>query len=288
MPSRALETAAISFGLVTIPVKVHSATRRVDSVGSHMLHATCGTRLKTQLFCPKDKEVVPRSEVSRGFEVEPDRYVQLSDEEVKGTVENSEAIDIGEFVPLEAVDLTAYESAYYLVPAGKSGSAFALLHHAMRDKGLVAIGEHAARGRENLVLLRPGERTIVMHRLRRAEQLRDESEFPALKASLKPGELELAEELIGKLEEKTFDPARHTDDRRKRLDALVAEKKKTRGTVVSEGEEASSEGKSGKVVDLMAALRASVEGARAAPARRPRRVGHATRKPAARRKRGGA
>jgi DNA end-binding protein Ku len=225
--------------------------------------------------CPKDGTVVPRNEAMRGFADEEGQVVALTNEEVKSAhAEASDAISVAEFVPLGAVDPVAYGGAYYLVPDGKSKatrSAYGLFLTALRDSRLVAIGETVSRGREDLVMLRPGEELLVMHRLHRPAGVRSERSVAGDKdVAPRPSkaELGLAEQLIAGLQHETFDPTRYEDDDKKRLEQVIATSKKARGTVDAEGE--GEGGKTpGKVVDLMAALRASLgAGAKAKPVRR--------------------
>ena len=158
MPPHSLGSGTISFGLVSIPVRLYTAASS-GNVAFNQLHATCGSRIKQQIFCPKDNRVVERNELVRGYEFAKDQYVRVSDEELKSMEgEASKIIDIGEFVPLEQVDPIYFEKTYYLGPDKGGEKAYRLLADAMEASGRVALAKFTMRGKENLVLIRAAKR----------------------------------------------------------------------------------------------------------------------------------
>src|SRR5262249_34906898 len=135
MAARSIASGTISFGLVSIPIRVYVATHS-EAVGFNMLHAECGTRIRQQLYWPKHERVVERSEIEKGYQFAKDRYVTFSDEELKGLeAEANRAIDIHEFVPLAAVDPIYFEDVHYLGPDKGAEKAYHLLAQAMRETG---------------------------------------------------------------------------------------------------------------------------------------------------------
>src|ERR671914_480135 len=179
MPPRSIANATISFGLVSVPVSLYSASESSATVSFNMLHKSCGTRLKQQYICPKDGGVVERDEISKGYEFAKGQYVTFSPEEIKALDEKAtNSIDIAEFVPLAAVDRIYLEKAYYL-GAGKGGErAYRLLAAALADTGRAALGQHSARGKQYLVLLRPMGDVLVMEQLHYHGEIRSAADVP--------------------------------------------------------------------------------------------------------------
>src|SRR6185436_12215285 len=148
MPARAIGSGTISFGLVSIPIRFYVATSS-KSVSFNMLHEECGSRIKQQLFCPKDERVVGRDEIVKGYEVSKDRYVVFTDEEVKTLeVEANRSIDIQEFVPLDEVDPVYFDGTHYLGPEKGAEKAYHLLSEAMQETKRVALAQIVSRGKE--------------------------------------------------------------------------------------------------------------------------------------------
>ena len=289
-----METAAISFGLVTVPVRVYPAVRSSAGLSFHLLHAKDSSRLKQQYICAKEDVVVPRSEMIKGYEYAKDRYVTFSDEELKALDERAtQGIEIAEFVPSDTVDPIYFERPYYLGPGKGGEKAYALLVRAMEDAGVYAIARRAARGKDYLVALRPDEGRLVMEQLYHSDEVRPLSEVPAEGPAPREQELKLAEQLIQQITSKRFEPEKYEDVVRKRIEKLIAKK--------VEGEEivaAPDQRPKAQVVDLMEALKASLaagkggrrgSAARAEPARVQRTAARAARRPttAARRKKAG-
>ena len=267
MPARAMGSAAISFGLVTVPVRIYPAVKPSAGISFHMLHKKDGVRLKQQFFCPKDEEVVPRSETVRGFEVAKDKYVIVTDQELKALDEKAtNGIEIKEFVPEDSVDPVYFERTYYLGADKGGDKAYSLLADAMKDAGKAALAQYAARGKDYLVLLRSIGNRLMMQQLYHADEVRsiDEVPVPARKSS--PAELKLAQQLIDQVSSEKFEPEKYTDEVRKRIEQLIAAK--ARGQKI----EAPAARPQAEVVDLMEALKKSLgQGGRRAPVRAARR-----------------
>src|SRR5437868_934951 len=190
MSARSTASATISFGLVSIPVRLYTATDSGPAISFHMLHAKCGTRLKQQYICPKDGEIVPRSDMIKGYEFAKDQYVTFSDEEIKSFAEEpTKLIEISEFLPIEKVDPVYYDGANYLGPDKGGEKAYKLLSEAMQQSGRVAVAKWAARGKQYLVLLRPSNGGLVMQQLHHAEEVRPMSEVPIGDAKVTEPEL---------------------------------------------------------------------------------------------------
>lgn len=255
MAARAMSTASISFGLVTVPVRVYAATETSAGISFHLLHAKDGVRLRQQLVCPEDGEIVPRNEAAKGYEFEKDRYVTFSQEELKALDEKStRGIEIEEFVPISSVDPVFFERTYYLAPDKGGDRAFALLVKALEELQLAAIGQYAVRGKDYLVALRPSDGRLVMHQLLHRDEVRPLSEVPAPEREAREAELKLARELVQRLAADEFDPGRYKDRVRERVRELI--ERKVGGEDITEAPAASPRG---QVIDLMEALKASLE-----------------------------
>ena len=254
MPARSTGTATISFGLVSVPVHVYSSSESQASVSFNMLHKKCATRLKQQYICPKDNEIVPREDTVKGYEFAKDQYVVFSPEELKALEEKSTStIDIIEFVPLAEVDREYLEKVYYLGPDKGGDRAYRLLAEALQQTGRAALGQFAARGQQHLVLLRPQNGVLVMEQLHYADELRPTSEVPVGEGEIKPMELTLAKQLIEQASNDQFEPQKYRDNVRERV--LEAIQRKVDGQEITA--EPAQDG-SGKIIDLMEALKASL------------------------------
>jgi DNA end-binding protein Ku len=267
MPARAMGTAAISFGLVTVPVRIYPAVRSSAGISFHLLHKKDGVRLKQQFICPKDEEVVPRSETVRGYEIAKDKYVIFADEELKALDEKAtNGIEIKEFVPEDSVDPVYFERTYYL-GADKGGEkAYSLLADAMKDSSKAGLAQYAARGKDYLVLLRSTGDRLMMQQLYHADEIRPVGEVPVPDRKSSPAELKLARQLIDQVSSEKFEPEKYSDEVRKRIEALI--KAKAKGQPI----EAPAPRRKAEVVDLMEALKKSLgQGGRRAPVRAARR-----------------
>jgi DNA end-binding protein Ku len=265
MPARSIDTATIAFGLVSIPVKVYSTNEPSHEIHFNLIHAGCGERLKQQYVCPKHGEI-ERSEMSKGFELTKGNFVELSKEELKNLeAVASDEIAIREFVPLSAVDPLMIDASYYLGPGKGGDRAYRLLRDALEDAGLAGIAAYAARGKEYVVMVRPFEDGLVMHQLRYPDEIKAWSEVPLSKLP-KPtsSELGLASKIIDQLTHEKFSPEQYKDTVKLRVRKLIAEKAKG-GEITAPPEAPRPE-----VTDLMAALKASLEGGAASKSHAPR------------------
>ena len=207
MASRPVGNGNISFGLVSIPVRLFPATRS-KSVSFNLLHAKDQSRIQQKIFCPVDNAIIDRSELVRGYEVAKDRYVTFTDEELKALEApgGNHSIEITEFVPLEQIDPLYFETSYYLGCEQASAKAYRLLTDAMTKTGRVALGRYTLRGKEHVVVLRPYEKGLMMHTIYYADEVRSIDEIDrATNEAAKESELALAERLIGELTSKKID-----------------------------------------------------------------------------------
>jgi DNA end-binding protein Ku len=254
MAARSIGSGTISFGLVSIPVRLFVATSP-KQLSFNMLHRECGSRIKQQLYCPRDERVVERSEIVKGYEFQKDRYVTFADEELKALeAEANRSIDIHEFVPLASVDPVYFENTHYLGPDKGAEKAYHLLADTMRDTGKVALAQFVHHGKEHLVVIRPFEGGLALHSMYYADEVRpiadvDLGGSPTLRA----GETELARRLVDQLSTDEFHPERYKDEYRDRLEEVVAKKVKGEEVTAAEPEPAKAQ-----VIDLMEALKASL------------------------------
>src|SRR5512134_488345 len=197
MAARSIASLTVSFGLVSIPVKLYSATEASKAVSFNILHKTCGSRLKQQYICIKEEVVVPREEIVKGYEFAKDQYVMFTPEELKAMEEaGTHMAEITEFVPLETVDPVYFDKAYYLAPDKGGAKPYALFTRALREAGRCALGRWAARGKQYVVMLRPVEEGIVMQQLLYAAEVRPIAELEIPATDVREAELKLARQLI--------------------------------------------------------------------------------------------
>jgi len=258
--ARSMWKGAIQFGLVTIPVKLYLATESRAGVSFNMLHAQDQSRIQMKIFCPVEEEIIPRTETVKGFEYAPDKYVVISDEDLeKLPLKTVRSIEIEQFVVAkEAEAQTRFvKQAYYLEPDKVGRKAFGLLKEVLADKGLTAICKIVIRDREALAALDPFENTMLLSTLYWPDEIRAlaELDIPAAEQELKPAEKLMAEKLIEAMTG-VFDPAAYKDEYREAL-MQVIESKIEGHEIVATPEPAEGT----KLVDLMAALQASVKAA---------------------------
>ena len=254
MPPHSIGSGTISFGLVSIPVKMFTAASS-ESVSFNQIHPKCGGRIKQQLLCPTCNEIVERSSLVKGYEFAKDQYVQFTEDELKALEgETSRMIDIAEFVPLEQVDPIYFEKTYYLGPDKGGEKAYRLLTDAMVKAKRVALAQFCMRGKESLVLIRPSQDGLMLHTMYFADEVRDFTEIDkGDEAKIKPGEMDLANRLIDELSKDSFRPDQYADEYRTRVLAAVEQK--------VEGREVTSlapEKQRTQVIDLMEALKQSL------------------------------
>ena len=257
MAARSIGSLTVSFGLVAIPVKLYTATQSANTISFNLLHKSDGSRLKQQYICQKEGVVVEREDMVKGYEFAKDQYVRFSAEEIKALEEvGSHSVEISEFVPIESVDPVFYDKTYYLAPDKGAAKPYALLTEALRQSGRCGVGRWAARGKGYIVILRPIGEVLAMQQLHYASDVRRASEVEVPKTEVKSAELKLAQQLIEQQTAEKFDPEAYKDEVRGRIEAAIAKK-------VEEGKEISitetAPAGEGKVIDLMEALRASLE-----------------------------
>jgi len=251
---RKLETAHISFGLVTIPVGIYSAIDEHD-IHFNQLHAPCGSRIKQQRFCPACNRDVTYDELVKGYEVEKEHYVRITQEELDELqAAESEAMQILEFVPLTAVDPIYFESTYYLGAENQGEKAYQLLAQAMEQMERVALAKFVWRGKDSLYVIRAVQGRLLLHRMHYHDEIREFEYAP--KSDQKPGasELKLATQLIDSISNDTFDAPAYHDEYRKRVIELIEEKAK--GKTLKLSPKAAPHATD--VVDLMQRLKESV------------------------------
>jgi len=278
MAARSIGSLTVSFGLVAIPVKLYTATQSANTISFNLLHKKDGSRLKQQYVCQKEGVVVERDEIVKGYEFAKDQYVRFTPEEIKALEEvGTHAVEISEFVPIESVDPVYYDKTYYLAPDKGAAKPYALLTEALKQTGRCAVGRWATRGKGYIVILRPIGDVLAMQQLHYAADVRPASEVEVPKPEVKPAELKLAQQLIDQQAAAGFDPTAFKDETRARIEAAI-QKKVEEGTEISVTERP-AEGE-GKVIDLMDALRASLERSESAraqvgrlgPRKAPKRV----------------
>ncbi|HTB28109.1 MAG TPA: Ku protein, partial [Steroidobacteraceae bacterium] len=263
--ARSIASLTISFGLVAIPVKLYSATVSSERMSFNLLRQKDGSRVKQQYIAVADGEPVERSAMVKGYEFAKDQYVMFSAEELKALEDTTtHAIDIGQFVPLQSVDPVYFDGTYYLAPDKGGAKPYTLLATALRKAGQCAVGRWVSRGKEHIVVIRPMEDGLAMHQLHFKEQVRDLKDLGIEPAQVSDPELKLAQQLIDHLAAKRFDPNEYHDEFKGRVEAAI--QKKIQGKQISLSE-APVPSAGGNVIDLMEALRASIDtrGSKAAP-----------------------
>ena len=260
---RSMWKGAIQFGLVTIPVKLYLATESRAGVSFNMLHEKDKSRIQMKIWCPEDEEIIPRSETVKGYEYAPDKYVVIDDEDLeKLPLKTVRSIEIAQFVDAqEAESQTKFvKQAYYLEPDRVGRKAFQLLKEVLMDKGLTAICKIVIRDREALAAMDPFENTMLLSTLYWPDEIRDigDLDLPEEEPEIKPAEKKMAAQLIEAMTGE-FDPSEYRDEYRDALMQVIESKIEGRETVEVEAAEEPT-----KLVDLMAALQASVSAATSA------------------------
>ena len=269
---RAIWSGAISFGLVNVPIKLYSATSP-KTVRFHQLHARDGVRIQQKRVCPADGEEVAYDDIVKGFEIAPDRYVVLRQEELDALdPRHTKTIDIEAFVELSEIDPVYYDSAYLVAPSTGGAKPYALLLSAMEQAGKVALGRFVLRTRQQLCALRPANGVLVLSTMLYGDEVNAPDRLDELEdlADVQANEREVA--MAGQLIESLstpFDPTAYRDEYRERVLDLIDRKAAGEEIAVQPAEAAPA-----AVPDLMAALEASVAAVRAngggSPARRKR------------------
>jgi len=256
MAARSIGSLTISFGLVAIPVKLYSATEASRQLSFNLLHKECGSRLRQQYFCVKEDVPVSRDDMVKGYEFAKDQYVMFTPEELKALEEaGTQTADISEFMPISAIDPVYFDKAYYLAPDKGGAKPYALFHKALRESKRCAVGRWAARGKQYIVMLRPVDDGLVMQQLLYAGEVRAISDIDIPKMDVKDAELKLAKQLIDQQTSSKFDPSEYTDEVTARVEAAVQRKVEGHEITMTEAPETGG----AQVIDLMEALRASLE-----------------------------
>ena len=245
MAARSIATSTISFGLVSLPVKLYATAESKARISFNMVHKTCGTRVKQQYICPKDDEIVPREDIVKGYEFAKGQYVLFSPDELKAVEQpKTDSIEITEFVPADQVER--------------------LLSAALAQTDRVAIAKHATRGKQHLVMVRPFEGGLLMEQLRYANEVRSFSEVPLEEGDVDDSELDLAVKLVDQASSDAFQAADYQDDVHERMLELIQQKVDGEDIVTVAHEEPQTQ-----IIDLMAALKASLaeEGTERKPAK---------------------
>ena len=256
MAARSIGSLTVSFGLVAIPVKLYTATQSANAISFNLLHKTCGSRLRQQYVCQKEGVTVERDDMVKGYEFAKDQYVRFTPEEIKALEEvGTHSVDISEFVPIESIDPVYFDKTYYLAPDKGAAKPYGLLVEALKQSKRCGVGHWAARGKGYIVILRPIGDVLAMQQLHFAADVKSASELEVPKPEVKASELKLAQQLIDQQTAPAYDPQAFKDEVRGRIEAAV--QKKVEGQEISVSESAPTG--EGKVIDLMEALRASLE-----------------------------
>jgi DNA end-binding protein Ku len=260
MAARAIGTANISFGLVSVPVKLYSSGDASASISFNWIHKKCGSRLRQQYICAAEGVKVEKDEMVKGYEFAKDQYVLFTEPELKAIEAKSDnSVDIAEFVPADLVSEVYQDKIYYLGPDKGGDRAYRLLSSAMRETGLSALGRYAARGKQYLVLITPMEDGLAMQQLKYSDEVRPFSEVPLGDGQVKDAELKLAVQLIQAHASDAFEPSRYRDEVRDKTLELIQRKVEGEDITKAPMEEPKTQ-----IIDLMEALKASL--ARSGPA----------------------
>lgn len=256
MAARSIASLTLSFGLVTIPVRLYSATESAASIRFNLL-AKDGSRVKQQYISEKDQTVIARSEMVKGYEVEKDKFVIFSAEELKKLEEgSSHVIEIVAFVPEKSVDPLFYDKAYLLAPDKRGGKPYALLAEAMRSSGKSALAKWSWKAKQYVVQVRPAEGGLVLQQLLYADEVRSLKELGIEHVDVSKPELQLALQLIDHISEPAYDASQFKDEEKARVLAAIDAKIEGKEVVASSHSEDAPE--TAQVIDLMAALQASL------------------------------
>lgn len=253
MAARSIGSGTISFGLVSIPIRLYTATS-AKSVSFNMLHKTCGSRLKQQLLCAAEGIPVERTDVIKGFEYARDQYVKFTDEELKAMeAARTDQLELLEFVPADTVDFIFIEKTYYLGPDKGGDRAYRLLSESLERAKRLAVGRFAQRGKDNLVLVRPYKKGLVLHECYYADEVRSFDDVETGGAfEFKDIELDLANKLIQQLDQPKFEPERFRDTWADKVKEAVEKK------IAGEEVIAPPEAPKAQIIDLLEALKRSV------------------------------
>jgi DNA end-binding protein Ku len=262
--ARSIASLTLSFGLVAIPVKLYSATISSERISFNLLRKGDGSRVKQQYVSVNDGKLVERAEMIKGYEFAKDQYVMFTPDELKALEDTTtHSIDIAQFVPLASVDPVYFDGTYYLAPDKGGAKPYSLLSTALLKSGQCALGRWISRGKEHIVVIRPMDDGLAMHQLHFRAEVREIKDLGIEAATVSDGELKLAQQLIDQLATKRFDPNEFHDEFKVRVEAAIQKKVQGKEVSLSEAPVATT---SGNVIDLMDALRASIDARGAKPA----------------------
>ena len=255
MAARAIGTSTIAFGLVSLPVKIYSTGESSRKVSFNMIWKERGVRVRQQYIDPADGTVVPKDEIVKGYEFAKGQYVLFTKEELE-VVEapKSDEIEIVSFVPEDSVGRLFFNKAYYLGPDKGGTRAYRLLSAALKKTKRVAIAKHATRGKQYIVMIRPHENGLLMEQLYYAEEIRGFGEVPLEDGDVNEAEFGLALQLIDQAASESFDAEAFKDEVREKTLELIQKKVDGQEITAAPAEESKT-----KIIDLMAALKASIE-----------------------------
>ena len=255
MAARSIASLLVSFGMVSIPVKLYAATQASAGISFNLLHRACGSRLRQQYLCIKEDVVVERADMVKGYEFAKDQYVTFTPEELTALGEKAtQTVEIDEFVPADSIDPIYYDKAYFLGPDKGGAKPYALLAESMRQSKQTAVGRYAARGKQYIVQLRPVAGGLVMQQLLYAPEVRSINDVDIPEAPVRDAELTLARQLISQISSPTFDPTKYQDEVKQRIETAI--EKKLEGQEIAISPSVPEAG--GQVIDLMEALKASL------------------------------
>ena len=265
MSARPIATSTISFGLVSLPVKLYSTGESSSRVRFNWINRETGSRVKQQYVDSQTGDLVPREDMIKGYEFAKNQYVTFEPEELKAIeAQSTEAIEITEFVPADEIERIFLDKAYFLGPAKGGARAYRLLSAALRETGMAALAKYSARGKQYLVMIRPLEDGLILEQLMYPDELRSFEEVPLEDGEVDQSELTLAKQLIEQASSEEFAPDKYRDEVKERVLALIEKKIEGEQITMAPQEEPET-----KIIDLMEALKASLDsgGARKGPAR---------------------
>ncbi|RFU49570.1 Ku protein [Paraburkholderia sp. DHOC27] len=255
MAARSIASLTLSFGLVSIPVKLYSATESASGVGFNFLTPE-GGRVKQQYVSEATGEVVARADMKKGYEFEKGQFVVFAPDELKALEDGaSHVVEIVSFVPQKSVDPLYYDKAYFIAPDKRGGKPYSLLQQAMQHSERCALAKWSYKGKTRIVQIRPAEDGMVFQQLLFADEVRTLDDLHIESTPVTQAELKLALQIIDQVSEDTYDPTAYEDEEKKRI--LEAIDRKIAGKQIVSPEVGSDEA-GGEVIDLMEALRASL------------------------------
>src|SRR5215467_14190671 len=241
----------LTFGLVTIPVRLFSAARS-ETISFNMLHKEDHSRIKQMIYCQLEDKPISRADTVKGYEYEKDRYVVVDEEDIRKVApKTAKVMEILEFVKADQVDAIYLESSYYVAPDEGGEKAYALLFEALKESGYYAVAKVAMHNREHIIILRPGAKGILSHTMYFQDEIRQVDEFRTDTSLVKEKELAMAKMLISSLEA-DFEPQKYRDEYRTNLQQMIEAKIEGKKVVAAPSEHVAP------VIDIMEALKKSL------------------------------